>query len=166
MKLSHTKLIVLSGLIWFAIGVYLLQLGLGLLLGTLHAGADVPTPLIHTLSPWIVTAQTAVLGLILLGLFIGYFKGRYVLGKSAKRGVSRILSFPSPVPLSKIYSLKYYLLLGLMVGLGVSIKFLGIHNDIRGFIDVAIGAALINGAAIYFQCAQTAKAQVRTSDDK
>lgn len=152
MKLSHTKLIVLSGIVWFAIGAYLLNLGLNLLIGSI-AGTE-STPLLTFLSPFMGTLQTAALTLIIAALAIGYFKGRYVLGKSAKRGVDRIRSFPNPAPLSKIYSGKYYLLLGSMVALGISIKYMGLSNDVRGFIDAAIGAALINGAMIYFRLAQ------------
>jgi hypothetical protein len=152
MKLSHTKLIVLSGIVWFAIGAYLLNLGLNLLVGSISGNES--TPLLTFLSPLMGTLQTAALTLIIAALAIGYFKGRYVLGKSAKRGVDRIRAFSNPAPLSKIYSGKYYLLLGSMVALGISIKYMGLSNDVRGFIDAAIGAALINGAMIYFRLAQ------------
>jgi hypothetical protein len=84
------------------------------------------------------------------GIVVGYFKGRHVLAKSAEKGVQRLRQFPNPTPLSSIYSAKYYLLLGGMMGLGFSIKFFGLPNDIRGFVDVAIGLALLYGATIYF----------------
>jgi len=159
MKLSHTKLIILSGLIWFGIGVYLLQLGLNLLL----TGAQNPDfanssyPLLKTLSPYTGSIETAIIVLVIIALFIGYMKGRYVLGKSAKRGVERIRSFENPAPLQHIYSAKYYLLLGGMVALGISIKYMGLSNDVRGLIDAIIGSALINGAMIYFRYAQEAR---------
>lgn len=158
MKLSHTKLIVISGLIWFGIGVYLLQLGLNLLLGGVNNPVLLDNyPLLKTLLPYLGSFETAVVMLIVLALFIGYFKGRYVLGKSAKRGVDRIRSFPDPAPLHHIYSAKYYILLGSMVALGISIKYMGLPNDVRGLIDAAIGSALINGSMIYFKLAQQEK---------
>lgn len=150
-KLSHTTLIMISGCIWLAVGCFLMPLGLKLLL----SAVEEPTgsyPIIEGLSG-IIDVNQAVVVLIALGLFIGHFKGKYVLGKSVRRGVARILSLPNPTQLSKIYDLKYYILLGSMVALGMSIKYFGIPNDIRGFIDVAIGAALINGALIYFRIA-------------
>lgn len=152
MKLSHTKLIMISGLIWFGIGVYLLQLGLNLLLS--GVGQDLATssyPLLKALSPYTSGLEIAIIALVVIALLIGYFKGRYVLGKSAKRGVDRIRSMPDPAPLKNIYSAKYYILLSLMVGLGISIKYLGLSNDVRGWIDATIGSALINGAMIYFR---------------
>lgn len=161
MKLSHGKLIVISGLVWFVIGVYLLQLGLNLLLGGIDPSSTVPKdhyPLVTTLYSYIGSVENAALVLIVIALFIGYLKGRYVLGKSAQRGVARILSFPNPADLSRIYSGKYYILLAAMVGLGISIKYMGLSNDVRGFIDAIIGSALINGAMIYFKLAQGLKA--------
>lgn len=156
MKLSHAKLIVISGLVWFGIGVYLLQLGLNLLLGGVNS-PDLSAsqyPLLRTLSPYTGSLESAAIVLVVIALFIGYFKGRYVLGKSAKRGVDRIRSFSNPAPLQNIYSWQYYILLGGMVALGISIKYMGLNHDVRGLIDAAIGSALINGAMIYFKLAQ------------
>lgn len=155
-KVSHKTLIIISGLIWLSVGCFLLPLGLSLLAGStlkvrvLSLGNY---PLIDQLAPYMGGAEQVALLLIALSLFIGYLKGRYVLGKSAQKGVERIRSFSNPTKLSNIYSLKYYILLGSMIGLGISIKFFGLANDIRGFIDVAIGSALINGAMIYFRIA-------------
>ncbi len=102
-------------------------------------------------SSFSLSVENSVIILIALGMLIGYSKGRYILGKSALKGIERIRSFPNPTEITNIYSSKYYILLGLMIGLGVSMKYLGIPADVRGTIDVAIGAALINGAMIYFR---------------
>lgn len=159
MKLSHAKLIVISGLVWFGIGVYLLQLGLNLLLGGMQDLDLMVThyPLLRALLPYTGSIETAILVLVIVALSIGYFKGRYVLGRSAQRGVDRIRSFSNPAPLKNIYSQKYYLLIGSMIALGISIKYLGLSNDVRGLVDAIIGAALINGAMIYFRLAQSAQ---------
>lgn len=163
MKLSHAKLIALSGAVWFAIGVYLLNLGLNLLIVNTSAENTLLSdyPLLRSLESVTGSIQAAALTLVIIALAIGYFKGRYVLGKSAQRGVDRIQKMPNPAPLSKIYSGKYYILLGSMIALGISIKYLGLSNDIRGFIDAIIGAALINGAMIYFRLAQMASSSSR-----
>lgn len=159
MKLSHAKLITLSGLVWFGIGIYLLQLGLNLLFGGIHS-PDLSTssyPLLRSLSPYTGSVEAAAITLLVAALFIGYYKGRYVLGKSAQKGADRIRSFSNPAPLYYIYSYKYYLLLGGMVALGISIKYMGLSNDVRGVIDAIIGSALINGAMIYFRLAQASR---------
>ena len=111
MKLSHAKLIAISGLVWFGIGVYLLQLGLNLLLSGVQ-NPDFSTssyPLLRAITPYVGNLETAALVLVIVALFIGYFKGRYVLGKSAQRGVDRIRSFSNPAPLQNLYSAKYNL---------------------------------------------------------
>lgn len=154
-KASHAVLAFFSGLVWMGVGLWLLPLGLNLLLTSIqHQTVETAYyPLIGSLVPYMGGWEQTVLVLVALGLIIGHFKGRYVLGKSAKRGVERIAAFPNPTSFANIYSPKYLILLAGMVALGISIKVFGLPNDIRGFIDVAIGAALINGALIYFRCA-------------
>ena len=88
-----------------------------------------------------------------LALFIGFVKGQLVFRKSAKRQISRILSFTPPIPLIHIYSPVYYLLIGSMIVLGMMLKVLPIAPDTRGAIDIAIGSALISGTSVYFRCA-------------
>lgn len=130
MNLSHKTLIVISGALWLAIGSWLLPLGLSFIMeGSLP--------------------ESAKILLIALALFIGYFKGKKVLGKSAKKGIERIYTLPNPAPLTQIYKPSYYFLLLAMVGIGFLAKFLPL--DFRGFIDTAIGAALINGSMVYFK---------------
>lgn len=159
LKLSHTALIAISGLVWLAIGVFLLSLGLNLIVASTQPeflAIEKQYPILATLEPYFGIEQAALF-LIVACLFVGYAKGRYVLGKSARRGVARILTFPNPTSLANIYSMPYLLLIGGMVGLGMSIKYFGLPNDVRGAVDVAIGSALINGAMIYFRLATAIK---------
>lgn len=156
LKMSHKSLIIFSGLIWLAVGCFLLPLGLNFLLQAIensYQHADNNYPLLQLFSSFSLNVENAVVILIAIGMLIGYSKGRYVLGKAALKGVRRIRSFPNPTALQNIYSPKYYILLGAMIGLGMSMKYLGIPADVRGVIDVAIGAALINGAMIYMRAA-------------
>lgn len=159
MKLSHKTLIVISGLIWFVIGIYLLRLGLNLLFQNLADTTADSYPLIATLKPYFGSVENVAMLLLVFALFIGFLKGRYVLGKSAQRGVDRIKTFPNPTSITNIYSAKYYILLGAMIALGISIKYFGLYPDIRGVIDAIIGSALINGAMIYFKFAQALNKQ-------
>jgi hypothetical protein len=155
-KLSHKTLIVLSGFIWMGIGCMLLSLGINFLVeSALHEQAlySGNYPVIDGIASFAGGLEQAALVLVAFSLLIGYLKGRYVLGKSAYKGVERIRLFSNPTSLTNIYSAKYYILLAAMVGLGMSVKFLGLPVDVRGMIDVAIGSALINGAMIYFRLA-------------
>lgn len=154
LKISHTAMIVLSGLVWFVVGCGLLMLGLNILIDATipeQAFATAYKPIVTFLSSLAGSKESAVLVLVAFCLFVGYMKGRYVLGKSAIKGVSRILTFPKMSHIKNIYSRKYYILLGSMMLLGFLVKFL--PTDVRGAVDVIIGAALINGAIVYFRAA-------------
>jgi hypothetical protein len=148
LKLSHSLLVFLSGLVWFAVGCSLLPLGLKLLVLSSQTNNEF---LMNTFTSYVGNAEYVAILFIALGLFIGYTKSKYVLSKSVKRSVERIKKFPNPTSLFNIYGRVYYILLAGMIGLGASMKYL--PNDVRGIIDVAVGAALINGAILYFRLA-------------
>lgn len=154
LKVSHATMITISGAIWLAVGLMLLRIGVNLLLPPVNPEMEpFYLPLGESLAPYFGGLKGALLGLMLFALVIGYLKGRFVLGKSARKGVERILAFPNPVSIVQIYSPKYFILLAVMVLLGMAIKYSGLPNDIRGAIDVTIGIALLTGALIYFRYA-------------
>jgi hypothetical protein len=161
MHCRHSTLYFLSGLVWLAAGCNLLPLGLRLLLGTLDPAATAPTPLLQPFIQWMASPQQAVQLLIILGLFIGFLKGRTVLAKAVHREITRISQLPSPASITHLYGKKALVVLAIMVLLGMSMKWLALPSDIRGFIDVAVGAALINGAVIYFRQAFVARRTVQ-----
>ena len=97
------------------------------------------------------SSQRAVNVWIVAGLLIGFFKARFVLAKTVRRVVSRLLALPSPIPFKKAYSPSYWILIGSMIALGMSFRFLPIPIDLRGMVDIAIGSALINGATLFFR---------------
>lgn len=162
LKVSHAVLIGLSGFIWFCAGCFLLPLGIHLIIQTaqeIQLQNEFTSYVVHPLSHQLGGVKAAALVLISLCLFVGYFKGRYVLGKSAKRCAERILTFPNPIGLHQIYGIKYYIIVVVMMSLGMFVRYFGIAKDIRGVIDVIIGFALINGALITFRYAYQAKKQ-------
>jgi hypothetical protein len=157
-QVSHFTLIFLSGLVWLAVGCFLLPLGLNFIVDALlKENASLSHPVLGFIAPYVGGLDQAALIWIVFALLIGYFKGRSVFAKSVKRSVDRILTLPNPSSLSKIYTLSYYILLGSMVLLGVLVRFT--TQDIRGGIDVAIGSALIHGAMLYFRQAWLARRQ-------
>lgn len=156
LKFKHPVLIVLAGLVWMAGGIFLLNLGLKLIVSSgrmIDYGLDGPAPLLRWAAQLFGSGEAASLLLITMALFIGYFKGRFVLTKSAHRAIKRIRAHQSPMSLHRIYSPPFLLLILGMIGLGMLIKYFNIPNDIRGGIDAAIGAALISGSLAYFRLA-------------
>jgi hypothetical protein len=149
-KVSHTRLIFLSGGIWLAIGLFLFFMGLNFLVESIlkeHL-ITMNRPLLDSVAYYVGGRDTALLLLIFSGLLIGFVKGRFIFGKTVEKSVNRILSLPNPTSLGKIYPKQYYLLLGAMFLLGFLVKFAPL--DIRGEIDLIIGFALLNGACLYF----------------
>lgn len=154
--LRHRYAIVLSGLIWLATGVFLLNKGLGFLVAAGHAALSQNAEsfsLILLFSPLFGTPEKSALFLLCVGLLVGFIKGRFVLKKTVKRVVKRIRSYPSPISLKQLYSKGYYILLGCMMLMGMLFKVLPIPLDVKGFIDFTIGSALINGSMLYFRAA-------------
>jgi len=90
--------------------------------------------------------------IIFLALVIGFFKGRFILVRSARRVVSRILALPKPIRFWHVYSPAYLGLIGFMIGLSFLMKIL--PNEIRSFILLATGFALINGSFFFFRNAR------------
>ncbi len=140
--------IVISGLVWLAVGFFLLFMGLK---HTVHAALDVNehTIFFSKLSALVGGAEQASLLIVSLGLVIGFLKGRMVLAKTVRRVVDRILALPLPIQFTQVYARGYLFLIGGMVMLGVVMKWM--PADVRGLIDVAVGCALLNGSMLYFR---------------
>lgn len=124
--------IIASGLLWIGAGGSLLYRGMELLSGN----AD----------PQRGTLLAAV------ALLVGFFKGRYVLSKSAARISNHILSLPASFRWSQIYPKGYWLLLSSMFFFAFLLRFVPV--EWRGAIDVGVGFALIQGASYYLKAAR------------
>ncbi len=156
LKLRHSYLLFLSGLLWMVVGCFLLPLGLNFIVeALLKKNADNYYPVLHFLSPYVGGNESAALFWISVSLVLGIIKGRSVFAKSVQRSVVRIQALPNPASITKIYSPMYYLLLGSMFLLGFLFKFAPL--DVRGGVDIAIGCALIQGALLYFRQAWAAR---------
>lgn len=151
MKLNHVSAIFLSGVLWLAMGTYLLMLGIHFIIQTAQSAPGGTRSLITVFSPLAGNREQAALLLIVLGLFLGFIKGRYILAKTVRRVVYRITSLAPPLTLTRIYGIRYLALLGIMAALGMGLKWFAVPLEVRGLIDVAIGSALIQGALVYFR---------------
>jgi hypothetical protein len=149
--MKHRGWIAVSGFVWFFIGAFLLSKGLRLITdATLLTDS-----LCYRMKDTFGTPQQAGSVFIAIGLVVGFVKGRFVLAKTVRRVVSRIVALPLPIKMKDAYSSSYWILIAGMMALGMVFRFLPIAMDARGIIDVAIGSALINGALLYFRAART-----------
>lgn len=150
LKVTHQTLILISGLIWLGVGCILLPVGLNILVESLlDENALQPHPLLSLISSLAGGIEQAALISIAFSLSVGFIKGRYLFAKTVARSVKRFLNMPTPISIAQIYPWQYYLLLGSMGFLGWIVRLF--PSDIRGCIDIAVGAALINGAIHYFR---------------
>ncbi len=148
--MSKRGWIAFSGLLWLGVGVMLLTKGLSLFA---QAVLD-PTSLCARMSGYFGSARQTAIAFIGVSLALGFVKGRFVFSKTVRRVVQRIEQLSLPIRPQHVYSRPYLLLILSMVGLGLSLRFLPILPDVRGFVDVAIGSALINGSVLFMIAAR------------
>lgn len=140
-----------SGATWFVIGIFLMYKGLRFI-----ADAQVdPNSLSFQWNHSLGSSSQAGNWIIFFALVVGFAKGRFVFVKTVKKVVSRIRSLSLPIRFSQVYAKSYWILIGSMMMLGMLFRFLPVPIDIRGFIDLAIGSALMNGAMLYFRAARS-----------
>ncbi len=141
----------ISGLIWLALGVFLLWRGVSLVVGACEVESDGFHPFVDALSLALGSVQKVALLLMSLGLILGYFKGRFVLTRTAERTIARINSLPKRARISQVYGRGSILLMVLMMGMGMTLRALGAPEELRGFILVAVGCALLYGSTTIFR---------------
>ena len=147
-KCKHSTLILLSGLVWLAVGGMLLLMGVRLL-NELLAGTT-SFPLIDLLAYSAGGREEGAAFLVALSLVIGTLKARTVFRKTVNRALSRFSTLPNPLSLAKIYPLSTYILIASMMGVGLALRYFGVSPDIRALVLLTVGIALINGAIFYF----------------
>ena len=74
---------------------------------------------------------------------VGFLKGHFVIGKSAQRSIARISNLPERSPFYQLFNKGTWILILVMMGLGMTIRFLGIEKSYRGLVLSAIGIALL-----------------------
>ena len=148
MKLSHRQCLVAAGLIWCVVGVYLTQLGAKLLVAAIDLNTAFLLPLYSSLVP---DRSMAVVILFFLAIAIGQLKAKYILSKSVHRMLNRLEKLPEPCSLFEAWGKPYIYLIVAMMGLGMAMRFFSVAPDLRGFIDVAVGLALLQASFSYFR---------------
>ena len=96
--------------------------------------------------------STAMLALIIaVAMAIGYGKGKFVLSKTSQRNLERIDQFTEPKKPIQVYSVRSWIIIGLMVGISVTLSVLNTPLLWRGGINLAIGFALIISSLAYLK---------------
>jgi hypothetical protein len=150
--MTHRNWIAVSGFIWLAVGTLLLYKGLRLI----SEATETAGSLCFQMQNISGSPQKSGTLFIAAALLVGFLKGRFILSKTVNRVTTRITSLSLPIQFKSVYAPSYWILIGGMMALGMTLRFVPIPVDVRGFVDTAIGAALINGAMLYFRSARGA----------
>ena len=148
LRFKPNILIFLSGLPLFTGGFLLIRKGLTFISGAAKIAPHVSSPFLPIARPlsfiWSDEGGIALM-IVFLALCLGLLKARKVIVPSVQRNLIRLQSLSESAPLTALYDRKGWIILGAMMFLGMSLNFFSLPNDIRGFIDLAIGIALIQG---------------------
>ncbi len=107
-----------ASLLWTAIGLWLIYRGI------------------------IYLKNDKVLPVAVLGIILGSLKSRYILNKTAVRGVERIKRFGDNTCIGAVYSWRTWLLVLVMMLLGLGIRVSPVPPVALGLICTAIGWSL------------------------
>ncbi len=151
MYLSRLAALVVMGSIWVVIGSMLLAKGIKWLIMAVYLPSAAPSLFISYFNSEVLALIVA----ITLSFAIGFAKGVTVLKKAAEKMISRAHSFSGRIPLTKVFPVRFYILIAGMMGLGFLMKMMPFF-DVRGIIDVTVGSALILGSSYYFKAALVA----------
>lgn len=153
--MSIRRALQVSGFIWLLIGFMLLRKGLFFASSLAAASQEVTS---SKLFEWLLTLSSSSVSaaaiIVFAGVLIGFAKARAVLSKVVDRNVQRLKDLKNP-QWRQLFDKKFIVLIVAMMTLGISINVFGLPCDLRAFIDVAVGSALIQGSSIYFRVSRT-----------
>ena len=139
-----------SGISWLLIGSVLIYRAMRWFIASTMPEEGVEKAFFLKIGDW-----KGVSLLCIVGICLGWAKGRLIFRKTVDRVVRRILQLPSPFPIRKMYAPGYLALMIGMSGFGMCFRFFPLPPDIKGFLDLTIGVALCVGSGFYFRCVKT-----------
>ena len=81
--------------------------------------------------------------LVALAVLAGSLKAHFILDKAARRGISRILTFKEGTCLGAVYSVKTWIMVLCMMGMGVILRNSSLPLNLLCFLYITIGWALL-----------------------
>ncbi len=81
--------------------------------------------------------------ILLIAILAGSLKARFILDKSARRVISRISTFEDGTCLGAVYSVKTWIMVLCMMGMGVILRNSSLPLTLLSFLYITIGLALL-----------------------
>jgi hypothetical protein len=89
---------------------------------------------------WLVAAQA--LWIMVPSLIVGTMKSLFILDRTARKGVGRILELADGTCVGAVYSLQTWMLVLVMIGAGKALRSSDLPREFLGGLYIAIGWAL------------------------
>jgi hypothetical protein len=140
-KLQKPQLLGLAFVLWIIGGEMLFFLGAGRLM---ESGSHGTTEL---MIGWGIA------------MAIGVAKGLFVLSKTARKNITRILALEEAQKPIHVYSVPSWITIGLMMGLAITLNTMSVDPFWRGVINVGIGTALVTSSFAYWSALQQLRRQ-------
>ena len=130
-KVSHTVHIALSAFLWSFFGL----------------------DMNYVASKWLVYFSNEVMiNLIIIGVLLGLSMAIFLFNKLVKKNIIRIKNLPEKSNILYFQSLKSYILIAFMIGLGITMRKSGLVPDyILCPMYITIGVALFTSSFIYYK---------------
>jgi hypothetical protein len=96
-------------------------------------------------------SMTTLVITVLAAVVIGIAKGNFVLNKTSKKNIERILQLPGPQKPIHVYSMRSWVVVTLMVAIAIALNVLNVPMFWRGAVNLGIGLALITSSLAYLR---------------
>lgn len=137
-RITKKHLIIISAIVWYAGGISLGLKSVSLLKDAFHI---YPNLLIAIFSP-------------IIGIVIGYFKGKYIFVKSCRKNIQRINNL-SKIKAWLFFKPSFMIALAVMITTGATLSRLAEGNYTAllavAILDLAIGMALFYSSFVYWE---------------
>lgn len=130
-KVSHTVHVALSAFLWSFFGL----------------------DMNYVASKWLVYFSNEVkINIIIIGVLLGLSMAIFLFNKLVKKNIIRIKNLPERSNILYFQSLKSYILIAFMIGLGITMRKSGLVPDyILCPMYITIGVALFTSSFIYYK---------------
>lgn len=84
-----------------------------------------------------------------IALAVGWAKGRYVLSRTSRRNRDRLRTLPGPARPARVYGIRSWATIGVMMTVGFALTWFGAPVLVRGGVGVTVGVALLTSSFVY-----------------
>lgn len=88
-------------------------------------------------------------GLTVLGVALGIYKGWDILGPASRQNLLRLRRLPQPSPVWQVFSRTTWIIVALMMAMGIMLRVFPLPDPVRATVLIAVGIGMFIGAVNY-----------------